>query len=828
VEEVSTLVSGGLGESEIGGPTMNIVPRSGGNNFSGQAFYNTAGKWSTGDNLDDALRAAGIRENAGIINAWDASASLGGPIKRDRIWFFGSYRQYSTTTPAGSNVRLNLAAGDPGRWDYAPDLSNSIEPRLIQGRKIWSARGTAQITEKNRVTFSQEQQYRCEGSTLTTSGSGCRNRTNEWIGLGSNTQSPEANTGYYDLPYWVTQATWSNPVTNRLLLEAGYSRFAYNTNGGPGIVPPDGIFSLIPVTEQAAIQGHNANFSYRSVNTFNDNYDNPNVWRASASYVTGSHNAKIGYQGGYSINNTMERTNPSLLSYRFNNGVPNQFTFRLPNWEASDRTATHSVFVQDSWTRNRLSLQGALRYDHASSFSPAKGNGTVEVSRFNPTPIAFERTAGVNAFNDISPRVGLAYDVFGTGRTAIKFNLGRYLAPATNDTIYTQNSPANRFVNSASRAWTDTNGNFVVDCDILNPSAQTVPGGDVCGALTGEALNFGKTSTTTTVNPALLSGWGVRPVDWQWGVNLQQELAPRVSLEVGYNRRWWGNFTVTDNLSVAPSDYERWTINAPVDARLPNGGGYPINVYTLTAAAAARPANNYVTWETDYGDARTNYWHGVDVTINARTAQGLVLQGGTTTGRAIVDTCSTVVNIDSPDPRNCRSVDPFETTFRGLASYTVPKVGILVSGTFRSQPALQLLGGNNAANLPVNTGGAPNGANPAGAYFNVPNTTVQALLGRIPPGGVSTGTTTVALLDAGNRLYAENRRTQVDMRFAKVFRFGERRADIGIDLYNLLNTNYATAYESQYSFTAANGGTWNNPTTILAPRFVRLNFTLNY
>ena len=824
VEGVSTLVSGGLGESEIGGPTMNIVPRSGGNNFSGQAFYNTAGKWSTGDNLTDELRAAGINQNAGIINAWDGSASVGGPIKKDRVWFFGSYRQYSTTTPAGSNVHLNLNAGDFSRWDYLPDLSSSVEPRLIQGRQIWSARGTAQVTDKNRVTFSQEQQYRCEGSTLTASGSGCRSRTSDWIGLGSNTQSPEANTGYYDLPYWVTQATWSNPVTNKLLLEAGYSRFAYNTNGGPGVAPPDGIFNQIPVTEQAARDGHNANFAYRSVNTYNDNYDNPNVWRASASYVTGSHTAKIGYQGGYSINNTLVTTNPTLLAYRFNNGTANQVTFRLPNWQASDRTETHSLYVQDSWTRNRLSLQGAVRYDHASSFSPAEGNGTTQTSVFNPTPISFERTAGVNAFNDISPRVGLAYDVFGTGKTAIKFNLGRYLAPATNDTIYTQNSPANRFISSASRAWTDTNKNFAVDCDILNPAAQTVAGGDVCGALTGDALNFGKGAGSTTVNPALLSGWGVRPVDWQWGVNLQQELAPRVSLEVGYNRRWWGNFTVTDNLAVGPSDYEKWTINAPIDSRLPNGGGYPVDVYTLTAAAAARPAQNYITWESDYGPARTNFWQGVDITVNARTGQGLTLQGGTTTGRATVDTCGSVVNIDSPDPRNCRSVDPFETTFRGLASYTVPKVGILVSGTLRSQPTLQIVGTTN----PTNTGGAPNGATPAGAYFNVPNTTVLALLGRLPPGGNATGTTTVALLDADTRLYADSRRTQIDMRFAKIFRFGGRRADIGVDLYNLLNTNYATTYETQYAYAVANGGTWNNPTAILGPRFVRLNFTFNY
>jgi len=120
--------------------------------------------------------------------------------------------------------------------------------------------------------------------------------------------------------------------------------------------------------------------------------------------------------------------------------------------------------------------------------------------------------------------------------------------------------------------WSDTNKNFVVDCDILNPAAQTVAGGDTCGALIGDALNFGQAGGSTRVNPALLKGWGVRPVDWQWGINVAQELAPRVSLEVGYNRRWWGNYTVTDNTLVKPEDYEKWTILAPSDSRLPGGG----------------------------------------------------------------------------------------------------------------------------------------------------------------------------------------------------------------------------------------------------------------
>ena len=486
-----------------------------------------------------------------------------------------------------------------------------------------------------------------------------------------------------------------------------------------------------------------------------------------------------------------------------------------------------AFFAQDTWTHDRLTVQGAIRFDQASSFSPSEHNGTTVTSRFNASPIAIERTNGVNSYKDISPRFGLAYDVFGNGKTAVKFNIGRYLGPATNDTIYTQNNPANRIVGynttAISRSWTDTNGNYVVDCDILNFAAQTVPAGDVCGAVTGNSLNYGQPGTSTRVNPALLNGWNIRPTDSQWGVNLQQEVAPRVSLEVGYNRRWWSNFTVTDNTLVGPSDYEKWTIAAPKDSRLPRGGGYPIDVYTLTSAAAARGADNYVTFETDYGPARINYWHGVDVTINARLKGSLTLQGGTTTGRAINDTCATILKVDSPDPRNCRRVDPVETTLRSSAVYMVPKIGVQVSATLRTQPPI-IFSTNNPT---VFVGIQPN-ANPSDANWNVPNTVIQSILGRLPPGGLANGTTNVPLIDNGNLIFGDGRRTQVDMRFVKIFRFGGRRADIGIDLQNLLNTNYGTIFESNYDYTAANGGTWRNPTTILGPRFARVNLSFNF
>jgi hypothetical protein len=173
-----------------------------------------------------------------------------------------------------------------------------------------------------------------------------------------------------------------------------------------------------------------------------------------------------------------------------------------------------------------------------------------------------------------------------------------------------------------------------------------------------------------------------------------------------------------------------------------------------------------------------------------------------------LSTTNTLTNLGTiKDVRNCRDVDPFQTTVRGLASYTVPKVDVLVSATVRSQPGLERV-----------------------ATWQVPNTVIQGLIGRLPPGGLATGNTSLEILDNDHRLYAD-RRTQIDMRFAKILRFGKRRVDVGVDLANLMNTNYTTTFENTYQFSAGNtatGGTWNNPTAIYTPRFVRWNLTVDF
>src|SRR5215471_7179840 len=512
VEEVTVTVAGGLGESEIGGPAMNLVPKSGGNTFRGAVFWNYAGSWSSGSNIDDYLRSLQTPLNAPpeIFHSYDINPSYGGPILRDKVWFWAAYRKFDTSV-AVPGIYANAFALDPTHWDYRQD--QSVGSRNIQGRNIYTGRITAQVTPKNRVMFSHEYQLRCEGSTLTTGGDGCRQRGSDWVALGSTTQSPEAYTGYFKLPYYVTQATWSSPVTSKMLFEAGFTRFAYWTNNGPGQVAPDGTMNLIPVTELSAIDSHPAAFTYRGVGSYFYNWANPDNWHATLTYVTGAHSIKVGYQGSYAISDTEIVTNDPLLTYSFNNRAPASFTFRLPNWRTSDRTETTSLFIQDSWTHNRLTLSGALRYDRAWSFSPDTGNGTTDTSRFNPSPISFPRTDGVNSYNDLTPRVGVAYDVFGNGHTAVKFNFGHYLAPATNDSRYTLNNPAqtSKIVTSVTRTWQDSTTAGTknsIDCPIMNFNQQSpalTGTADTCGAVTGNSVNFGKTgNTVAAVNPDIL------------------------------------------------------------------------------------------------------------------------------------------------------------------------------------------------------------------------------------------------------------------------------------------------------------------------------------
>ena len=815
-QEVQVTVSGGLGESDTGGPVMNIIPKEGGNTFAGSLFASTAGEWSQGQNLDDELRGFGITSPAALIKNYDYSAALGGPVVRDRLWFFATTRTYGNQSEV-PGLYGNLNAGDASKWTYQRDPS--LQVRGASGKKVVAVRITSQITPRNKVGFYHDYNLACNGSSFSRDGDQCRQRGDDWIGLGSlggfAPGSPESQSLWDDREK-IIQGSWTSTVTSKLLLEAGYSTFASLFGGqDPAGSRPD----LIAVTEQFATPATGTpvgNFTYRGLDTRTLIEQQPHSWRAAASYVTGSHNIKFGLQGAYNTSKTTALVGDSQLAYRFGNGAPNQFTMRLGPREQSNRSTFHGLYVQDSWTYRRFTLQGALRYEHATSFFPEEGNGIPVATRFSPAPISFGRLDGVTGYNDITPRMGMAWDAFGNGKTAVKINLGKYLEPVTNDGNYTIGNKAAQLQVSTTRNWTDGNTNYVPDCDLMNPLAQDfrASGGDFCGPWGNS--NFGNTVNPLTVNPEVLSGWNIRPYDWQFGASIQQELLPRFSAEVAYNRRWFDNFFVTDNLAVGPGNYDTLTYTVPQDDRLPGGGGYQAS-YLMIQQNVFGLTNNYYTFESDYGDT-TRYWHGVDVDLKARLRNGLVLLGGWSTGRGVRDTCD--VTDDLPELLNvvgtsqqitsCDIREKWLTTVRGIGTYTVPKIDVLVSAILRSEV--------NAAVAASGTTVATNGASLA-ANFNMPNATVQQLIGRpIAGGGLNTN---VNLLRPGE-FYSEKRLNNVDIRFAKVLRFGGTRTDIGIDLYNLFNANTPTSFDQVY------GVNWLRPTGVKQPRFLRFNVTFDF
>jgi hypothetical protein len=785
--EVAITTAGGMGEAEIGGPTINIVPRTGGNTFQYHYFFTGLTGGMQASNYTADLQAAGLRRPAKTNHQYDTSFSAGGPIIKDRLWFFALayYRGSESDVPG---MYYNQNAGDITKWTYVADLDR---PAVSSGHGPLqpNLRLTFQLSSRDKLNLFWDEQI-----------------SNDSLGAGSATASPETsglNHGWQR----VQQIKWTSTTTSRLWMEAGLGTYLSSYNGRER---PDNNRDLIPVTEQCtagcAANGGIAGLLYRG-QSYGDSWIGAHTWNAAVAYVTGANSLKVGYQGAFHVANTNPNSNNYNLEYRFNNAVPNQLTQNLQPYRTFSRVRYHAFYVQDQWTRGRLTLNGAMRYDHSWSYYPEQQIGA---TRFLPTPIVFPRTDGVLGYNDINPRMGVAYDLFGTGKTAIKFNMGRYLEAAVNGNgNYSQLLPTARIPTSVTRAWTDANGNYSPDCNLMVGTAQDLRagGGDFCGAWSNS--NFGQNVYSLSYDEQILKGWGVRPSDWQIGVTLQQEILPRVSVEVGYTRRWLQNFTVTDNRAVSASDFDMFSITAPRDPRLPDGGGYEVSGLYNVKPEKFGLTDDLRTYAPNYGSISQVY-DGVDVNVNARMRNGLQLQAGTSTGQRVTDYCdvrtklpeqavgfATASEVPAYSPVNpyCHYAPGVTTRFTAAGSYTIPRIEVLVSGTMQSGPG-----------------------EPLAANWTVSSAVVAQTLGR--PLAGNTPNVTVNLLTPTDMTYP--RVNQLDFRIGKLLRFGRQRANLSVDIYNVMNFDTVLAYNQAF----IPGGAWLVPTSVLTARTAK--FTLQY
>ena len=838
MQETQIDTSGADASIGTGGVRINVVPKDGGNKFAGGFYFTGTNQHFQSKNVDQNLLNRGLAGNTSVKSLYDVAPTLGGPIMQDKLWFFLSYRRENNLNYA-ANLFENSAKNNPALFTYAPDLTKQTvlgNPLPMAGVRL-----TFQATARNKFSASFDYRDRCQ----------CPN-------LGSAGTSPDAAMTFQFRPQHVAMATWSSPVTNRLLLQAsvaimveGWGARACGSPGGDcgAVTAADPSLNLLRISG-----AQNIPTSFLGVTTFRAAGGGNWTWYPyrdtgfSATYVTGAHAIKAGIDLDWGKSDawaTPNQTGP-ISSIRVNYastlvataaGVntcapgllcqPNQFTVnsgptRVPNITPADAGA----YVQDRWTYKRMTLSGGLRLDYYNRYTAAV--------TFGPTPLQPTRNVTfpqeqVTKLTDLSPRLGVAWDVFGTGKTAFKMSINRYVvdqSPFSNS----GGSQASNYVSSASRTWTDSNHNFYPDCDLANPNAQnlTATGGDSCAAFTGANANFGLSVPTSVNDRDTQFGFNHRGYNWEFSSEIQQEIIPRrVAVDLAFFRRWYGNFTMTDNYAIAASDYGAFSVVVPAVNPTTGQADLPLAGQTITGFLDANPnvsslpSDNHVRVSSIYGK-QYETWQGIDLSTTVRLPRGAQVQAGLSTGKNVTDNCAAIAIVPEAgtpgislvgSPTSiagplanpfCHQESAWLTQVKGLATYTVPRIDVQLSGAFQMVPGLQ-----RSATLVV----------PCGA-----GTDAAAQLGRACT--ASGGNVTVNILAPGSsygpKLY------QTDVRVGKIIRFaGNRRATASIDLFNLFNGNTVLQATSVYP-TAAGQANFEIPTRIQQGRLLKFTFSANF
>jgi hypothetical protein len=382
MEEISYQTSSLPAEAPVGGVQINMIPRDGGNTFHGSFFSTAANEHMQSDNLDDELVALGFRAQNRVQSVYDINATFGGPVRRDRLWFFSTYRRWSANNFLGNT--------------FTSTGEQALDDQHISDATI---RLTTQISKRNKLSLHYDRSWKWRG-----------HRPNNWVSASIN--DPISAVEQTTQQNYIGEIKWTSPISSRLLAEAAVFTLPINyTLGFRPEAAPDAIATWDQI--RSVISGVSPRMDTNTARMF--------TYAGSASYVTGSHSLKVGTQVRTGNSQELFTIRGDILQIT-NNGVPN--SVRLVNTPSGHKETgvNTGIYAQDSWRRGRVTLNPGVRYERFVMSIPAQGApaGTWVPAR------DFAAQNGIINWNTVSPRLGFAWDVFGDGETAVKGGISRY------------------------------------------------------------------------------------------------------------------------------------------------------------------------------------------------------------------------------------------------------------------------------------------------------------------------------------------------------------------------------------------------------------------
>jgi hypothetical protein len=761
-QEMSYQTSGISADTSAGGVRLNMIPREGGNRFNGDFRYSLRpGNWQS-SNLTQRHTDMGLRAGNAIDRIVDATFSEGGPIKRDTLWFFVSARYNSVNTKIANT--------------FFDDGSQGIDDQYIRQALL---RLTWQMSPRNKISAYWDEIDKYRGHDMQ-----------------SGEDPEEVALQWFSPAYHTAQVKYTSTISSRALFEAGWSsNIEYYTNSyQPGVGKPRGTADWFAGASRLDNLQSVRKTAATAENTQSPERQN---MQASLSYVTGSHNFKFGVQYTWGdFLHTVDANADLTQQYRSPAGAP---AFSVPDSVVIRNTPLIygerlnrdlGFYAQDSWKVSRLTINAGIRWEHVKaqvlgSSSPA--------GRFVPER-TFDEIEDLPNWTDWAPRFAMVYDVFGNGKTAVKYSLNRYNQQRTTG-IAADYNPFRSL--TTTLPWRDANGNDIAE------------GERGCTGYPRVGCEIDFTSLSANFGLAALNEYGEYPRTWnlESALEVQHEILPRLSGSASWFRGNFHNLTTTINRSWSHADYSPYTVYNPLT-------GEPIQVFARSLAAAARPTSNLDTFD----PARERMYESFNFEFNARPGRGIFVFGGLAVERQLDIACTApddpnvpatiggVANVANAPFCNDHNNDvPYRKSFKLSGTVPLPW-GINMSAVFQSN------NGTASSRLMIATRGITR--YPASCPAPCPAGQI------IAPSNVFGQTSlAVALVDA-DTVYTD-RITQLDLRFGRTFQFGRVRVIPSLEIFNVNNSDAIITYASTNTLNA--GSSYLRPNSIMQPRMIGFN-----